>query len=80
VAAYAQARHFIDDAAVDRAHRGYGLAQLVKAHMLNKIRRELPEVAQVRTNVDASNEPRLAVNRRSGFKPVHTMISVTAQA
>ena len=67
------------DTAVDRKYRGMGLARLVKAHMIEKLRSEHPLISQLRTNVAATNEAMLAVNRRAGFKPVRAMITVTGE-
>lgn len=54
--------------AIDEPHRGLGLARWVKASMLDRIRRERPEVERVRTSNAFSNAPMLAINNMLGFK------------
>jgi mycothiol synthase len=53
--------------AIGEAHRGRGLAKWVKASMLDRIRRERPEVERVRTSNAFSNAPMLAINNTLGF-------------
>ena len=54
--------------AIGEAHRGRGLAKWVKASMLDRIRRERPEVERLRTSNAFSNAPMLAINNLLGFK------------
>ena len=54
--------------AIGGPHRGLGLAKWVKASMLDRIRRERPEVESVRTSNAFSNSAMLAINNRLGFK------------
>ena len=54
--------------AIGEAHRGRGLAKWVKASMLDRIRRERPEVERLRTSNAFSNAPMLAINNMLGFK------------
>lgn len=55
------------DTAVDPAHRGQGLAKWAKASMLDRLRRERPEIEQVLTTNSFSNAPMLAINTKLGF-------------
>jgi GNAT superfamily N-acetyltransferase len=52
---------------IDPAHRGRGLAKWAKAAMLDRIRRDCPEAARVRTGNAFSNAPMLAINDALGF-------------
>jgi mycothiol synthase len=54
--------------AIGEAHRGRGLAKWVKASMLDRIRRERPEVERLRTSNAFSNAPMLAISNLLGFK------------
>lgn len=54
--------------AIGETHRELGLAKWVKASMLDRIRRERPEVERVRTSNAFSNAPMLAINNKLGFK------------
>jgi hypothetical protein len=54
--------------AIGEPHRGIGMAKWVKASMLDRIRRERPEVERVRTSNAFSNTPMLAINSMLGFK------------
>jgi RimJ/RimL family protein N-acetyltransferase len=53
--------------AIGEAHRGRGLAKWAKASMLDRIRRERPDVERVRTSNAFSNAPMLAINNMLGF-------------
>jgi mycothiol synthase len=53
--------------AIGGTHRGLGLAERVKASMLDRIRRERSEVERVRTSNAFSNAPMLAINNKLGF-------------
>lgn len=57
---------------IDPAHRGTGLAQWVKAAMLERIRHAEPQVVSVRTSNASSNAPMLAINNALGFKVLAT--------
>jgi mycothiol synthase len=65
--------------AIDEAHRGRGLAKWVKAAMLDRIRRERPDVERVRTSNAFSNAPMLAINNLLGFKTVEARTEWQAQ-
>jgi len=49
-------------------HRSRGLGRWLKATMLDKVLRELPEVQVIRTGNAASNAPMLKLNNALGFK------------
>jgi GNAT superfamily N-acetyltransferase len=57
-----------ENTAIGVPHRGLGLAKWAKASMLDRIRRERPEVERVRTSNAFSNAPMLAINNKLGFK------------
>jgi GNAT superfamily N-acetyltransferase len=57
---------------IEPAHRGLGLAKLVKAAMLERIRDARPLVQAVRTDNAFSNAPMLAINDALGFQVVST--------
>ncbi len=48
--------------------RGRGIGKWIKAAMLEKIRREYPQVTSVITGNATSNDPMLSINHRLGFK------------
>ncbi len=50
-------------------YRGRGLGKWLKAAMLLRVRKCLPQVQVVVTNNATSNEAMLSINRRLGFKP-----------
>jgi hypothetical protein len=58
--------------AIGEMHRGLGLAKWAKASMLDRIRRERPEVECVRTSNAFSNAPMLAINNALGFTIIET--------
>ncbi len=60
------------DTAIDEAHRGLGLAKWAKAAMLDRIRRERPEVERVRTSNAYSNASMVAINNNLGFAITET--------
>lgn len=55
--------------AVKPAFRGHGLGKWLKAAMLDKVMRELPQARVVRTGNADSNAPMLAINHALGFEP-----------
>jgi mycothiol synthase len=60
------------DTAIDEAHRGLGLAKWAKAAMLDRIRRERPEVERVRTSNAYSNASMVTINNNLGFAITET--------
>lgn len=59
-----------DDTAVRPDHRDRGLGRWLKAVMLLKVMKDLPEARWVETGNATTNEPMLGINRAMGFKPV----------
>lgn len=57
------------DTGVLPAHRGHGLAKWIKAAMLLRVMREVPEARIVVTGNAMSNDAMLAINRALGFRP-----------
>lgn len=51
------------------SHRGKGLGKWVKAQMVERVLKDLPEARYVRTDNAASNDAMLAINVGMGFKP-----------
>jgi GNAT superfamily N-acetyltransferase len=51
------------------AHRGKGLGKWVKAQMIERVLRDLPEARYIRTENAGSNEAMLAINVGMGFRP-----------
>lgn len=54
---------------VKDVYRGRGLGKWLKAGMLERMRRELPQVEVVRTGNATVNKPMLSINVRLGFQP-----------
>lgn len=59
---------FQGDTGVLPAHRGHALGKWLKATMLDRLRRERPQVHVVRTGNADSNEAMLGINRALGFR------------
>lgn len=57
------------DTGVEPAARGRGLARWLKAEMLARVLRELPECHEVRASNADSNAAILSINHRLGFRP-----------
>lgn len=59
-----------NETAVLAAHRGRGLARLVKAESLRLLTAERPDVTAVTTTNETSNAAMLAINEKLGFTPL----------
>jgi GNAT superfamily N-acetyltransferase len=59
-----------NETAVLAAHRGRGLARLVKAESLRLLAAERPDTTAVTTTNETSNAPMLAINEKLGFTPL----------
>jgi GNAT superfamily N-acetyltransferase len=57
------------DTGVLLEYRNRGIGRWLKAAMIEKVRRERPQVQQVRTGNAASNASMLRINHEMGFKP-----------
>lgn len=59
-----------EDTAVRHACRRRGLGKLIKARVLQKILRELPDAIQITTSNADKNDAMLALNAQLGFEPL----------
>jgi GNAT superfamily N-acetyltransferase len=64
---------------IDPEHRGLGLAKWCKAAILQRVHRERPAVARVRTGNAFSNAPMLAINDALGFEVISTLTEWQAE-
>ena len=71
---------FQQNTGVDPAHRGRGLAKWAKATMLERIRKERPNVRRIRTDNAFSNASILAINDELGFSVISTRTEWQADA
>jgi GNAT superfamily N-acetyltransferase len=55
------------DTAVDLEHRGRGLASYLKANLILKLRKELPDICVLTTTNGSNNTGILQINQRLGF-------------
>ncbi|MEZ4607262.1 MAG: GNAT family N-acetyltransferase [Deinococcales bacterium] len=62
-----------DDTSVISQYRGHALGRYLKAAMLDKVRRERPEIKTISTHNAVSNRYMLAINHAMGFKPYLTI-------
>jgi GNAT superfamily N-acetyltransferase len=67
---------FQRDTAVLAAHRGHGLGQCVKAHMIRWLLADRPALERIYTTTGAGNTHMIRVNHQLGFRTVRTMIAV----
>jgi GNAT superfamily N-acetyltransferase len=55
--------------AVDPAHQGKGVGKWMKAQMVKRLQREMPQARYIRTDNAGTNAAMLAINVAMGFKP-----------
>lgn len=60
--------------AVHPDHRGHALGKWLKAAMIDRILRERPQAADIRTGNADSNDPMLGINTQLGFEPFRAHI------
>lgn len=62
---------------VTPAHRGHGIGRAIKAHMLQWLRAERPELLRVDTGTDAANAHMIRVNEQLGFRLSREIVVVS---